>query len=113
MVGFTQWKHEGSFMIVAEIELLSSHGHMVAAHGQHTIRFDCLETAKAEYQRIVTLLERREKKANDLPVMLEVIGAGNQASLPLDDVRSVALCDFATANRQRSGLKEAFPNLFA
>ena len=100
-------------MIVAEIQLLSAHALALGGHAKHTIHFDCLDVAKSEYRRLVDLLDRRERKANDLPRMIEVVGAGNQVSLPLDDLRSVALGDLATENKHRSGLKEAFPNLFA
>ena len=101
-------------MIVAEIVMLAAPrgGLLTTAHGQHNIYFDCLETANAEYQRVVGLLKRRDEKANDLPIMLEVAGAGNKVSFPLADLCSVALSDYEHANRQRSGVKEAFPHLF-
>ena len=100
-------------MIVAEIQILTANGYLIGvAHGQHNIHFDCLDAAQAEYARIVDLMKRREKKANDLPHLVEVVGI-DKTSFPLSDLRSVGLIDYAWSNRERSGLKEAYPNLFS
>jgi hypothetical protein len=100
-------------MIIAEIQVLTSHSFTLQpVVGTHAIRFDDLDAARAEYERVVELLKRREERANVLPKVIEIIGACEKVSFPLEDLRSVGLIDYAHSNRQRSGLKEAFPNIF-
>jgi hypothetical protein len=98
-------------MIVAEIQIQTSHSFALQAI-IHSIRFDDLDAARAEYERVFALMKRREERANDLPKTVEVVGAGEKVSFSLEDLRSVGLIDYAHSNRQRSGLKEAFPNIF-
>ena len=52
-----------------------------------TVAFDDLDTATAEYGRIVDLLKRRDDKANDLPKVVELKGV-NEASVPLNSICS-------------------------
>lgn len=101
-------------MIVAEVQMLTSPQRSLFIHsgGQHNVQFDCLETAQSEYDRIVELMRRRDEKANDIPTILEVVGAGNRVSFPIADLCSVGLADYEHVNRARSGLRESFPNLF-
>jgi hypothetical protein len=98
-------------MIVAEVIILSNAG-LMGNVGNHQIRFDSLEAAMSEYERIVGLLKRQHDLANDLPKTIEVIGTGSRVSLPLEVVHSVALSDFALMNEQQKGLHDAFPILF-
>jgi hypothetical protein len=100
-------------MIVAEIQIQTSHSFTLQPIvGTHNMRFDDLDAARAEYERLFALMKRREERANDLPKVIEIIGACEKVTFPLDDLRSVGLIDYAHSNRQRSGLKEAFPNIF-
>ncbi len=99
-------------MIVAEITVLTSHGFMASAYGHIQVKFDDLSGAEAEYERITALLKRRDEKANDIPKIVEIVGSGSKARFPLEDLRCVSLVDYDESNRQQSGLKEAFPNIF-
>lgn len=96
-------------MIVADIHLTAcnfSGGGFV-----HNVRFDDLAKAEAEYERVAALMLKRADRGNDLPKTVEVVGV-NKITLPLDDIHSVALSDFAEANEQEAGVRDAFPNLF-
>ena len=78
----------------------------------HVVRFDDLAKAMAEYERVVDLIKRKSDRGNDLPKLIEVEGTGNKVSLPLDNLRVVGLTDYAKANEQEAGVRDAFPNLF-
>jgi hypothetical protein len=97
-------------MIVAEVHLteggFGDHGFV------HIIRFDDLAKATAEYARVADLMTKKSERGNDLPKLIEVEGAHNKVSLPLDHLRSVGLADFAKGNEQEAGVRDAFPNLF-
>lgn len=98
-------------MIVAEVNLTEESfggGGII-----HTVKFNDAAKAAAEYTRVADLLQRRGDRANDLPKIVEVDGgSGNKLSLPLEIVRSVGLVDFAQANAEAAGVRDAFPNLF-
>lgn len=97
-------------MIVAEILLTS--GSFYGPGNTHVVQFDELAAAKAEFDRISAIFERKGNRENDLPKTIHSIGTGCEVSIPLEQVTSVGLVDFATANAERTGMMDTFPNLF-
>lgn len=98
-------------MIVAEIHLteggFGDRGHV------HIVAFSTLEKAYSEYDRVASIMLRREERTNDLPKMIEIDGdGGNKTTLPLDHIRSIGLVDYAKVNAQQAGVRDAFPNVF-
>ena len=98
-------------MQVAEIQITEG-SFISAAPVCHTVGFDDLTVAYAEYERLVALMQRKEERANDLPKTIECEGPANKITVPLDGVRGIGLSDFAKVNEQRIGLRDAFPHLF-
>lgn len=95
-------------MIVAKIEL-TTHG--LSGICVHTIRFNSLIGATAEYERVAGLINKRSDRGNDLPTMVEVVGSANRVSVHLASIHSVGLQDFVRANDEEAGMQEAYPNL--
>lgn len=95
-------------MKVAEVILTSSHG--LGAGFTHIASFADLAIATSEFDRVADLMTKREQRNNDLPKMVELQGI-NRVSVKLDDICSVGLVDYAKANEEERGMKEAFPNL--
>jgi len=98
-------------MITAEIWITSAPWGAFSGF-VHKIKFANLLKAKDEYARIVDLMERRSEKANDLPKIIQVVGDGSEMTLSLDEIRGIGLCDFALANGEETGVRDAYPNLF-
>lgn len=98
-------------MYVAEIQIHEGN-FMSAAPAVHTISFDDLDAAYAEYDRLVDLMSRKEARSNDLPKVIECAGPATKISIPLASMRGIGLFDFAKSNDQRTGLSETFPYLF-
>ena len=44
--------------------------------------------------------------------MIEVDGGVSKFTVPLDDVCTVSIGDFAKLNAERAGMRDAFPNVF-
>ncbi len=95
-------------MLVAEIHIHEGN-FMSAAPAVHIIGFEDLDSAYAEYERLVALMRRKEERANDLPKTVECAGTSQRVSIPLDGLRGVGLSDFAKVNKQRVGVKDAYP----
>lgn len=97
-------------MIVAELNITS--GRSVFGQGMiHRVSFEDVVIARAEFERVADLIQRRSDRANDLPKTVRVEGVG-AIDMPLEDIGSVAFMDFAKANAAEIGVKDAFPNLF-
>ena len=97
-------------MIVAEIQLtIDSYGTVAAIH---SVYFDELFKAAAEYERIAALLKGRGDRRNDLPSIIELQGSHNKVSIALDRIAAISLCDYVVGNEMRAGVRGAFPNLF-
>lgn len=97
-------------MLVAELEL--TEGNFAAAPVIHTIGFDDLAQAYAEYERVAALLLKAAERKNDTPKIVEIEGAIGKFRLTLDGLRSVGLRDFAKQNEQIRGTFDAYPFLF-
>lgn len=97
-------------MIVAELQITT--GNFSTQSVLHRISFADLARAEAEYERISKLILAEETRTNDKPPTIEVVGDGNRMTCPLREVRSVGLADYARANEQEAGVRDAFPNLF-
>jgi hypothetical protein len=97
-------------MIVAELQIVTNKGFHESVN--HIVRFDVLETADAEYQRVAKLMLDKADRKNELPQMVEVMGASEKVTVPLDTISSVGLVDYAKTNAQMTGLRDAFPNMF-
>lgn len=99
-------------MIVANIEIVLAGGFAVTVL-RHSVGFDDVAAAEAEYQRVADLMDKRAERSNDVPKMIEINGAvGTKLSVPTDHISSVALIDFALANEHERGVRDAFPHLF-
>ncbi len=57
-------------------------------------------------------MRRREKRSNDLDKMVTIDGAISHFSCPLEQISSVSMLDYAVANDEEAGVKDAFPNIF-
>lgn len=80
---------------------------------RHAVGFASLEKAKSEYDRLADILTRRNDRKNDLPKTVDIDGdAGNRITVGVDDISTLGLIDFAFANEQEAGVKDAFPHLF-
>ena len=98
-------------MIVAEIVIMSGNsfsGNVIT----HIIKFANMIRADLEFKRVSAFLKERGDRKNDLPKIIEMTGDGNQVSVPLDEIRSIGLCDYAIADQQAAGVRDAYPNLF-
>lgn len=93
-------------------ELIITESTFSATTTTHVLSFESIDSARAEYERVAGLIKDEAKRKNDKPPTVEVIGDGNRLTLPLDNIRSVGLVDFAKANEQQAGVRDAFPNLF-
>ena len=96
-------------MIVAEIivtvSILSSNAERVR------IRFSDLAAAIREYDRLAAFLRDRSN-LGIMPIMIEIFGDGARATVPLDSIVMISLCDFAQADVHETGVCDAFPHLF-
>lgn len=97
-------------MIVAE--LIVTEGGFGDRGFTHKVVFDVLENALGEYSRVAALMKDEAERTNDKPTMVEIEGSGQKVSLPLRNIRSVGLTDYAHANQQAAGVKDTFPNIF-
>lgn len=97
-------------MIVAELFL--TEGDFSTKQVVHVVRFDDPDKGRAEYDRIADLMQRREDRTNDLPKMIEAEGCGSKVTMPLCMLRALGFTDFAEANAQEAGVRDAFPNIF-
>ena len=91
--------------IIVTVSILSSNAERVR------IRFSDLAAATSEYDRIAALLRDRSNQ-NNIPIMIEIFGDGARATIPLDSIVMISLCDFAQADLQETGVCDAFPHLF-
>lgn len=97
-------------MRVAEIQMtLRSFG---TANTICRIGFSDVARAKTEYQRVADLIAKQEDSHNDKPSTITIIGDGEEHTVALRDIGSVGLCDWAAANEEMKGVKDAFPYLF-
>lgn len=98
-------------MIVAQVCVTTSR--LGFSETKHTVTYSELATAYSDYHRVADLLLQRLECKNDLPNLIELDGeSGTSLTVPLDEVFSVALFDFAKANAAEVGVKDAFPLLF-
>lgn len=96
-------------MIVANVSVSIGLYH----ESRHSVGYSDLQQARADYERVVALMKRRREQGNDLPAIVTLDGAGGSSlTVPLDDITAVGLADFALANEQEAGVKDAFPRLF-
>ena len=99
-------------MIVAQV-VVTAGGRRGIQLARHIVAFADVGKARGEYERVVDLLKKRAEKKNDLSQLVEIDGAsGSRVTVPLDEIQSVALWDFALANTHEAGVANAFPHLF-
>lgn len=96
-------------MIVAELQITASSGFLTAGF-IHRVLYDRIDDAKTAYEYVVTLLDRRTGKANDLPRVIQ-LGSVNALTLPLDSIQSISLMDYEKQNNEERGMREAYPYL--
>jgi len=75
------------------------------------VGFDDVEMARFEFDRLADLIKRRSERANDVEKTIVISGI-SEFTCPLDEIMAVGFVDYAKANEQETGVKDAFPNLF-
>ncbi len=76
----------------------------------HTVGFDSVENAFAEFERIATLLKRRGDKENDIPKFLDIEGI-SKFTCNFDQICAVGLLDLKREDSALIGIKDAYPHL--
>ena len=96
-------------MLVAEVFVTTGRFHFET---KHSVGFKDLEKAKAEFDRVADIVKRKAERKNDLPETIDLDGdAGTKVSVCTSDIATVGFLDYALADANRKGLRDAFPNL--
>lgn len=78
---------------------------------KHGVPYTDTVVAKAEYDRIAALIEKRSERGNDLPKVITLSGV-TEFTAPVEDIVTIGYVDFALQNEQLRGLSDAFPHMF-
>lgn len=97
-------------MKVAEVSISIGRRYTESSPG-FAVGFSDKALAAAEFERLKDILERREKRSNDLEKTVTINGI-NSFTCPVDEICAIGFADYAHANEEEAGVRDAFPNIF-
>ena len=76
----------------------------------HGVKYDDLDFAVSEFERVAYLLKKRADKGNEVPKFLDLEGI-NKLSCNFDSISAVSLVDYNKENDGMIGVKDEYPHL--